>query len=183
MNIIENTAKSFGGAIAFTGVAWLSDVIGGALGSFQLNTLGFLFGGPQVLLTAAVAVVLAVVDFITGTDTIAYIAGGFTFFFSLQALLSLLVLCVFYAIVMASPKDTYTTLDCLIAAGVFLLEAAPFLGMFVFWGAFAAYLRRQQIAGVVGKVAQVGGVATKVAGGGVGGGVGNLLRNVGRLFK
>ena len=112
MNIIDNTAKSVGGAIAFTGVAWLSDVVGGALGSLQINTLGFLFGGPQALLTIGVAAVLAAIDFIAGTDTIAYIAGGFTFFFSLQALLSLLVLCVFYAIVRISPKDTYSIADC-----------------------------------------------------------------------
>ena len=151
---IQNTAQSLGMTIAFTGVAWLSDVVSAGLASLQISTFTALFYGPQVLITIGVAVLLAIVDFLVGTDTIAHVAGGFAVFLSVQALVSLLTLCVFYAIVRISPKGTYTIADCCIAAGVCLLEAAPFLGSFVFWGAFATYLRRREISGVVEKFSQ-----------------------------
>lgn len=141
----EDTVKSFGAALAFTGVAWLADLISGALASLQISTLGALFVGPQALVTVGVAAVLAALDFLFGLDLLGQVAGGFAVFFGIQALLSLLTLCLFYAIVRISPKGTYTPLDCIIAAGVCLLEAAPFISTFVFWGMFAAYIRRRQI--------------------------------------
>ena len=141
----ENAAKSFGAAFAFTGVAWLVDLISTALSSLQISALGALFTGPQALVTVGVAAALAALDFLFGLDTLGQVAGGFAVFFGIQAFLSLLTLCLFYAIVRISPKGTFTTLDCIIAAGVCLLEAAPFISSFVFWGMFAAYLRRAQI--------------------------------------
>ena len=153
---IENTAKSFGAAFAFTGVAWLVDLVSGALASLQLSALSTLFVGPQALVTVGVAAVLAALDFLFGLDLLGKAAGGFAVFFSIQAALSLMTLCLFYAIVRISPKGTFTTLDCVIAAGVCLLEAAPFISTFVFWGVFAAYLRRRQIRRqVVGAVQKV----------------------------
>ncbi len=143
---IENTAKSFGAAFAFTGVAWLSEVISGALGSLQSSSVTFLLDGG--ITVGILAITAGLVDFFLGTDIIATAAGILAVFFGLQAFVSLLTLCVFYAIVRMSPKGTYTLLDCIIAAGVCLLEALPFVSTFVFWGMFAAYLRRQQISQV-----------------------------------
>ncbi|MCY4577397.1 MAG: hypothetical protein OXB96_03200 [Candidatus Kaiserbacteria bacterium] len=170
---IDNTVKSFGAAFAFTGIAWLSDVISSGLASLQISIFSTLFGGPQALLTGAVALALAAVDFLLGSDALAYVAGGFTLLLSVQALVSLLTLCVFYAIVCVSPKGTYTLSDCLIAAGVFLLEAMPFLSMFVFWGTFAAYLRRREISGLAGKLSSAVGLD---AVGGVGGALQKVLK-------
>ena len=163
---IENTAKSFGAVFAFTGVAWLVDLVGGALTSLQISALGALFVGPQALVTVGVAATLAALDFLFNLDLLGQVAGGFASFFSIQALLSLLTLCLFYAIVRISPKGTYTLLDCIIAAGVFLLEAAPFVSTFVFWGMFATYLRRRQISEVASILPQTRafGVVAKVLG-------------------
>ena len=157
----ENTAKSLGAAVAFTGVAWLSDVISGALGSLQSSSATFILDGG--ITVGVLAITAGIVDFLLGTDIIAKTAGLIAVFFSAQALVSLLTLCVFYAIVRISPKGTYTLLDCIIAAGVFLLEAAPFLSTFVFWGMFATYLRRRQISEVASVLPQTRalGVAAK----------------------
>ena len=116
---IENTTKSFGAAFAFVGIAWLADLISAGLTSLQISTLSALFLGPQALITGAVAFVFAVVDFLFGTDILLHVSGGFAIFLSLQALVALLTLCVFYAIVLVSPKGTYTALDCLICCRVF----------------------------------------------------------------
>lgn len=181
---VEDTAKSFGAAFVFTGVAWLADLISAALASLQISAFAALLGGPQAVITGAVALVLSAVDFLFGTEILAHIAGGFAAFFSIQVLVALLTLCVFYAIVRISPKGTYSMSDCLIAAGVFLLEAAPFLPTFVFWGMFATYLRRREISKVVSMLPQTRalGVAAKGANllgggaGGKGGSIGGLVK-------
>ena len=173
----ENTAQSLGAAFAFTAVAWLADFISVGLNSLQVSVFSALFLGPQALITGAVALILAVIDFIFSTDIFVHVTGGFVVFLSLQALVSLLTLCVFYAIVLSSPKGTYTLLDCLIAAGICLLEAAPFVSSFVFWGTFAAYLRRREISGAIGKVSSAAGLDT-ATGSGKGGGVGGMLKKV-----
>ena len=183
---MENTVKSFGGAVAFTGVAWLSDVISGALGSLQTSSATFLLDGG--ITVGVLAITAGIADFLLGTDIIAKTAGIIVIFFSLQAFVSLLTLCVFYAIARISPKGTYTPLDCIIAAGVCLLEAVPFISAFVFWGMFATYLRRQQISAVASMLPQTRalGVAAKgvqALGGGKSGGAGGLLGKVGGLLK
>ena len=150
----EGTVKSLGAAFAFVGVAWLADLISAGLASLQIATFSALFAGPQALVTGAVALVLTAVDFLFGTEILVHIAGGFAVFLSIQMLVALLTLCIFYAIVLISPKGTYTLSDCLIAAGVFLLEAAPFLCTFVFWGTFATYLRRREISKVASMLPQ-----------------------------
>ena len=171
----EDTVKSLGAAFAFVGVAWLSDVISTGLASLQLQAFTAFFGGPQVLVTIIAAAALAVIDVLFGAGILEKIAGGFVVFLSMQALLSLLTLCVFYAIVLASPKGTYSVSDCLIAAGVCLLEAAPFLSTFTFWGTFAIYLRRQEISKVTGKISSAVGL------GEVGGGKGGFLGKIGKI--
>ena len=175
----ESTAKSLGAAFAFAGVAWLSDLISAGLASLQISVFTALFAGPQALVTGAVGVVLGVFDFLFSTDLLAYTAGGFAVFLSIQMLVALLTLCVFYMIVLISPKGTYTISDCLIAAGVFLLEATPFLCSFVFWGTFATYLRRREISGVTENFSSAVGL-DKVGGGGKGGG---FLGKVGKMVK
>ena len=183
---IESKAKSVGAAFAFTGVAWLADLISAGLASLQISVFSALLVGPQALVTGAVALILTAVDFLFGTEILTHIAGGFAIFFSIQMLVALLTLCVFYAIVLVSPKGTYTLSDCLIAAGVFLLEAAPFLCTFVFWGTFATYLRRREIADIASALPQTRAIAAatkgaKLLGGGKdgkGGAVGGMLKKV-----
>ena len=174
---IENTAKSFGSAFVFTGVAWLSEVISGALGSLQSSSAAFLLDGG--ITVGVLAVTAGIVDFFLGTDIIATAAGIIAVFFGIQAFVSLLTLCVFYTIVRISPKGTYTLLDCIIAAGVCLLEAAPFISSFVFWGMFAAYLRqrqiRRQVIGAVKKVSSATGVSEDALEGFFGGFLGRVL--------
>ena len=184
----EDTVKSFGAAFAFSGVVWLVELISGALASLQLSTMSALFAGPQALVTVGVAAVLAAIDFLFGLDLLGKVAGGFTVFFGIQALISLLTLCVFYAIVRISPKGTYTLSDCVIAAGVCLLEAAPFISTFVFWGMFAAYLRRRQISEVASMLPQTRALSAaskgfQALGGGKGGGAGGWLGKVGSFFN
>ena len=181
---VEDTAKSLGAAFVFTGVAWLADLISAGLASLQISAFSALFAGPQALVTGAVALVLGAVDFFFGAEILTHVAGGFAVFLSIQAIVALLTLCVFYAIVLASPRGTYTISDCLIAAGIFLLEAAPFLCTFVFWGMFATYLRRREISKVTSMLPQTRalgaiGKGTKLLGGGKsgkGGAVGRLAR-------
>ncbi len=180
----EGRVKSLGAAFAFVGVAWLADLISTGLASLQISAFSALFVGPQALVTGAVALVLTAADFLFGTEILVHIAGGFAVFFSIQMLVALLTLCVFYAIVLISPKGTYTLSDCLIAAGIFLLEAAPFLCMFVFWGTFATYLRRREISKVASMLPQTRAISavakgTNLLGGGKdgkGGAVGGLLK-------
>ena len=137
---------------ALVGVASLADMISSGLASLQIFTFATLLGGPQILITGAVAAVAKAIDFLFGTDIVATAAGGFTVFLSIQVFVALLTLCVFYVVMFVSPKGTYTISDYLIAAGVFLLEAMPFLCSFVFWGTFVSYLRQRKISGVgVGK--------------------------------
>ena len=180
----EDTAKSLGTSFAFTGVAWLADLISAGLASLQISVFAALFAGPQALVTGAVALALAAVDFLFGSEILTHIAGGFAVAFSIQALVALLTLCVFYAIVRISPKGTYTISDCLIAAGVFLLEAAPFLPSFVFWGMFATYLRRREISKVASMLPQTRAISTITKGAGLlGGGKNGKGGVVGGLLK
>ena len=178
----EDTAKALGSAFAFSSVAWLSDVISAGLGSMQINVTTALFGGPQAIATGGAIIIAGIVDFIAGTDIVVKTAAGFTVFLGIQALVSLLTLCVFYALVLASPKGTYTLSDCLVAAGIFLLEAAPFLCSFVFWGGFATYLKRREISGVTETFSSVAGLPA--AKGKDGGGLkGVLTRKLGSLKR
>lgn len=180
----EDTAKSLGATFAFTGVAWLADLISAGLASLQISVFSALLAGPQALVTGIVAASITVVDFLFGTDILAHVAGGFAVVLSVQMLVALLTLCVFYAVVLISPKDTYTLSDCLIAAGVFLLEAAPFICTFVFWGMFATYLRRREISNIASVLPQTRAITAAAKGtgllggdrGGKGGAIGGLLK-------
>ena len=180
----EDTVKSLGAAFAFVGVAWLADLISAGLASLQISVFAALFAGPQALVTGAIALILTAVDFLFGTEILSHVAGGFAVFLSIQMLVALLTLCVFYVIVLISPKGSYTLSDCLIAAGVFLLEATPFLCTFVFWGTFATYLRRREVSKVASVLPQTRAISaiakgTKLLGGGKdgkGGVAGGLLQ-------
>ena len=170
-------AKSIGAAIVFSGVAWLSDIISGGLGQLQI-AFAALYTGPQGLLsgiiTGLAAALIGAIDFVAQTDLLATTIGGLTVFLSMQMFVSLLTLCVFYAVARTAPKGTYTQSDHLIAAGVFLLESVPFVSTFVFWGSFAVYLRRKEVSRVVEKVSQASGL--NVPGGNSKSGIGALVR-------
>lgn len=158
---VEDTAKSVGTVLAFSGVAWFSDVVSLGISSMQYSVLGAMqaaVSGPQVIITAGVGFAVWLADIFTGTQIIGYVQGLLGVIFGLQMLVSLLTLCVFYAIVLISPRGTYSFIDCLVAAAIFLLEAMPLLCSFTFWGGFAVYLRRREVSGVVGKVVQTAGL-------------------------
>lgn len=178
----EDTAKSLGAVFAFSGAAWLSDVVGIAISSLQYSALGVMqaaVAGPQVVITAGVGFAVWLADKFTGTEIIEHVQGLFGIVFGVQALVSLLTLCVFYAVVLMSPRGTYSILDCLVAAVIFLLEAMPLMCSFTFWGGFAVYIRRRGVSGIAGKVTKVAGVAD----GSVGGGVGGLVSKVSKVLK
>ena len=166
---LENTAKSIAAGFAFSGVAWFSDLVSLGISSLQYSVSSALYAsvaGPQVLITAAAGFTAWFLARLGGVDLVEYAQALLGIIFGMQAILSLLTLCVFYAFVLGSPKGTYTLSDCLIAAGVFLLEAMPFVCSFTFWGMFAVYLRRRQISGVVERFSQVTGLVKPTSGGG-----------------
>ena len=161
----SDTAQSIGSTLVFSGAAWFSDIVSAALGNLQL-AFAALWSGPQALASGVIAgiatAVLGVIDFVFGADILAHTVAGFTVFLGAQAIVSVFTLCVFYAIVMISPKGTYSLSDCLIAAGVCLLETMPFFTTFVFWGSFAVYLRRKELSGVIEKASGVLGSTSSV---------------------
>ena len=64
--------------------------------------------------------------------------------YSLQLFVSLTILCIFFSIVLASPKGSFSMPDCMIAVGVFVIESIPFIGWSPGWGAFLIYLRSRK---------------------------------------
>ena len=54
--------------------------------------------------------------------------------YSVQFIIAIVVICVFFSIVLASPKGTYTMLDCVVALFVFILESIPFIAALTCWG-------------------------------------------------
>ena len=61
--------------------------------------------------------------------------------YSVQFIIAIVVICVFFSIVLASPKGTYTMLDCVVALFVFILESIPFIAALTCWGFFVLFLR------------------------------------------
>ena len=168
----EDTAKSIGAAFAFSGVAWLSDTLGLGISTLQssaLSTITAALTPPVVFFTAVAGFAGWVIGKLGGPDVMLWAQSLFGLVFGIQFILSLLTLCVFYAIVLISPRGTYSVLDCLIAGGIFLAESMPILCGFTLWGGFAVYMRRREVSGIAEKVGKVAGLAEKVGGGGVGG--------------
>ena len=58
-------------------------------------------------------------------------ATGLVLIFSIQVIISLFTLVLFYSIVYISPKGTFTLADCLLAPVVFLLESILFCAAFL----------------------------------------------------
>ena len=65
--------------------------------------------------------------------------------YTLHFVISLIVLCIFLSIVLATPKGSYTLLDCIIGLLVFFVESLPFVGGFTFWTFFVWFLRVREI--------------------------------------
>lgn len=158
---VEDAAKSVGFALAFSGFAWFSDALSMGISALQQSILSSLVSavsGPQAIVTGLIGIGVWLSDQILGTNIINDIQGMLAVVFSLQVLVSIFTLCVFYAVVLSSPKGTYAASDCLVAAGIFLAESVPVLSGFTFWGGFAAYLRRKEITGVTEKFASAVGL-------------------------
>ena len=158
----EDMVKSIGITLAFSGFAWFSDAISMSISALHQSIFSALISavsGPQVIVTGLVGIGVWIADQFLGTNIINNIQGMLLVVFSLQILVSIFTLCVFYAIVLSSPKGTYTVSDCLAAAGIFLLESIPVLCGFTFWGGFAAYLKRREISGVTEKFASAVGLS------------------------
>ena len=151
---VADTAKYGLSLLFFTLFAWLSDVAGGFLFSMQsaaLNSILTLPGGIAAAITSLIAVFEAYIFNFGATELIIEIFVGM---WGLQFMLALFTLCVFYAVVLSSPKGTYSLIDCLVAAGVFLIESFPFLGGFVGWSAFSVWLRRKAVGRAANKLTQ-----------------------------
>ena len=166
---LGDTAKSVGMAFAFSAFAWLSDTISIGLASLQQavgSSLVAAIGNPiGALVSLGTGLTAWISDRLFGTGIIETTQGLLAAVFASQMILALFTLCVFYAIALASPKGTYSVGDCLIAAGIFLLESIPLMCGFTAWGGFAAYLKRREISGVAGKLTSAVGLPSPEAGG------------------
>lgn len=139
------TAKWGLSLLFFTGVAWLGDLAGAALLSYQLaaaQTILTPYGAIAAVIVSAVAAFESFVVDMGVTDVVLGTVGAL---WGIQIVLALLILCLFFAIAFASPKGSYSLLDYLVASGVFLFECIPFCGGFVGWGAFSIWLRRRMV--------------------------------------
>ena len=180
MNVIENKLQSSLSVILFSGVVWLGELLGGGVLVLQKLFVPALGAGAGVVagtggIAAGVIGALAVaLQVLAGIDLVK-IGGSFIgVLLAAQFFISLFILCLFYALVLSSPKGTYTLSDCLIAAGVAFLESIPFVGGFTFWGAFSVYLKRREFSGLVGKLSPAA-----VAGGKGGGFLSKILKKKG----
>ena len=127
----------------FTGVAWLGDSAGVALLSYQLSVAQALFTPVGAIATAVVSAVAVFESFVADLGITDVVLGAVGALWGIQIVLALLILCLFFAIALASPKGAYSLSDYLVASGVFLFECIPFCGGFVGWGAFSIWLRRK----------------------------------------
>ncbi len=119
--------------ILFSGVVAIAEFIG-----VFLTTIQGLALKPAVVVGA----VATVLEFFGDPFGFAEdIFGVLIIIFGAQLFLALIVLCIFYAIVLASPKGSYTVYDCLVAAGVFIMESIPFFSFFTGWVGFLFYLK------------------------------------------
>lgn len=185
---LKGAVKSLTSAFVFNGIAMLSDAVNlgiSKLHIFSLQGLIASVAGPQVLVTGAVSASAGVIDSLFGSKILESALGVFVGLFSIQLIISLLTLCLFYAFVLTSPKGTYTTLDCIIAAGVFLLSSVPILCGYSFWTTFSVYLRRRTVSSTVGDVSSFagnlsGGKSGTLSGGKGGGG---FLNKVSKVLK
>ena len=125
--------------VTLTCAALIADFLGVFLTSLQFSAV----------LPAAIAVSIS--NFITllginlGIEDI--VISTVVAIYSVQFIIAIVVLCVFFSIVLASPKGTYTMLDCVVALFVFIFESIPFIAALPCWGFFVLFLRWRSFLG------------------------------------
>ena len=119
--------------VTLTCAALTADFLGGFLTSLQISAVK-----PTII-------AVGISNFIRGLGINLGIDGLVTStvvaIYSVQLIIAIVVLCVFFSIVLASPKGTYTTLDCVVALFVFIFESIPFISALPCWGFFVLFLR------------------------------------------
>ena len=134
--------KSFGFLVIFSVFAWFSDVLSGGIAVLQSQSASFIGTPHGAVITATSGVLVGLLE-VAGVDAVDKALVALGLYFGIQFFLSLITLCIFYSIVLASPKGTFTFIHCLSALGIFIVESIPFLCGIPSWGWFAVILRRR----------------------------------------
>ena len=123
--------------IIFTSVTAIADVVGALLIPVQIA--GLATGAVPIVLAAS-----AIIRFFSETFANTLVLLGLAIYI-VDFIVSLIVLIIYFSIVLASKKGTFSVADNLIAISVFITESIPFLGGFLpSWSFFATYLRFRQ---------------------------------------
>ena len=151
----------------FTGIAAIADSIGvvflnlqvvaavpatiGAAGGTLVKVAGEIVSnlgeGANKVLNRLFNIEIGVIEEVGETIEKAgeVIIGASLGVYTLHFVISLIVLCIFLSIVLATPKGSYTLLDCIIGLLIFFVESLPFVGGFTFWTFFVWFLRVREI--------------------------------------
>ena len=135
--------------VVFTAVVSMAELIGGVV--LALQSAAF-FNLPGAAINAVIAIGAGLLTKYFGDpggvgSTILVTQAGLL---AASFFISLVVLCVFFALVFTSPRGTFTAKDYAVAILVFVIESIPVVGGFTFWGLFVVYLKTKNMGRLAG---------------------------------
>ena len=135
--------------LAFIVIVSIVEVVGPYIVALQSSIIGALSTGVCALVAVGGTTLLAGIDWVFNTGTTTYALSTVAIIFTLPAILSVGVFCLFCSIAAISPRGKYGVSDIVIAFGVMILESLPFVSGFIGWAGFAYYLKvRETVSGV-----------------------------------